>query len=534
MNTHLTCPQSRQRGIGLVEAMVALLVLALGMMTFGALQSRLRLNSDVAKQRAEAVRIAQEDIENFRAFGTFAIDNSVANNFAYDSILAGASTRTVLASNIVTQTNATYTVTRTVAAAPISAGLTGAQVKNVQVTVAWADRTAPTVAGVVQANQSVTLRTMVARSDPAVAASLALAPNGTPVRDLVGRDIKIPVVAMNLGDGTSAYKPVSNGTVAYVINNDTGVVTQRCTGISSTTVTNSLTLANLAGRCTDVNAARTAYLVSGFVRTSSSGSATNPNDNAPGGVAMRADFDNTAPPSGSQGTLTQITAAGWSAAPVNSATGVTIGSGGTTYTPAECSAEPLQFVRYTSPVNYTQTNNGNTTTTTTTTVVASIPQSVTSITSASVAPWLGVASGDASTQIISPVATGERFVGYSCLVYPIDLDLNSATALAYTARVTIWPVSGWALGTSNSTFKICRYSADYNLNGGVRVVSGSNVTSIDNLEHTYAYLNAQRSLGNQNFLIIPGNRTCPTDNAVEVNGQGGENYTDESTVTHQP
>jgi hypothetical protein len=60
------------------------------------------------------------------------------------------------------------------------------------------------------------------------------------------------------------------------------------------------------------------------------------------------------------------------------------------------------------------------------------------------------------------------------------------------------------------------------------------LTSVDNQEHTYAYLNAQRSLSNQNYLIIRGNRSCPTDSGVEVDGQGGENYTDETTVTHQP
>ena len=56
MRTH---PRFRRiaRGIGIIEALVSLLVLALGMMSFAALQARLRLNSDVAKQRSEAVRL---------------------------------------------------------------------------------------------------------------------------------------------------------------------------------------------------------------------------------------------------------------------------------------------------------------------------------------------------------------------------------------------------------------------------------------------------------------------------------------------
>lgn len=535
--------KQRQRGVGVIEALVSLLVLAVGLASYAGLQARLRLNSDVAKQRSEAVRIAQEDLENFRAFSTFAADGTIANNFAYDSVTVAALTKTVIATDVETKTNTVFNVTRLLSAAPRAAGITDAPVKNLAVTVSWADRTATVVGGVLQRNQSITLRTVISKSDPAMAAALALAPNGSPVRDLLGRDIQVPIPAQSLGDGTSAIKPLAGGTVAYVFSNDTGIVTRRCTGLASSMVTNSLTLGVLSGAgvtCTNINA----YLVSGFVRTSLSNSpdATNPNDTAPGGVTMRADFDNTAPPTGFQGTFNQLTSAYWPT--IASGTGVTIGSGATTYTPAECSAEPLQTVRYTTPVNFTQVNNGVTTTVTSTTVTAIIPQSVTSITPANVAPWVGVPAADAATRVVSPQGTGERFVGYACLVYPIDLDLNGATALAYTARVAVWPTSGWTLGTTNGTYKICRYSADYDLDGGVRVrttsagvvdeAGGTHIRSIDNQEHTYAYLNAQRSLSNQNFLIINGNRGCPTDAAVEVDGQGGENYTNESTVTHQP
>jgi Tfp pilus assembly protein PilV len=510
MKSHNASSRRRQRGIGLIEALVSLLVLALGMMSFAALQARLRLNSDVAKQRAEATRLAQEQIEGFRSFGTLATFDAVGSNSPTVSTFVS---------------NTRYTITRTVANAPIGAGLTGAPVKNLLLKVTWDDRTGT--------EQSVTFRTLIARSDPALAASLALSPNGSPVRDLLGRDIQVPVSAKDLGNGTSAVKPLADGTVAYVFNNDTGVVTQRCSGISASTVTSDLTLATLSSA--GVNCANIyAYLVSGFIRTdwSNSPDATNPNGGPPGAVTMRVDLDNTAPPSGAQGTTQQLTAAYWPA--ITGGAGTTIGSGSATYTPSECNAESLQSVRYTAPVNFTQTNNGNTTTVTSTTVIATIPLSVTSITPSSVAPWVGVSSANASTQIVNPQATGERFVGYSCLVYPIDLDLDGATAAAYTARVAVWPTAGWAIGTGSNDWKVCRYSADYNLNGGVFVASGGNVTRIDNQEHTYAYLNAQRSLSNQNFFLIRGDRNCPTDGAVEVNGTGGENYTDETTVTHQP
>lgn len=527
--------RQRQRGVSIVEALVSLLVLALGMMSFAALQSRLRLNSDIAKQRSEAVRIAQEDLENFRAFSTIAVDGTIANNFAYDSGTAAAATKTVIANNVVTKTNTTFYVNRVMSVAPRATGITDTPVKNLRVTVSWADRNAvdQTVTGV---NQSVTLRTVISKSDPAVAASLALAPNGSPVRDLLGRDIQVPIPAKSLGDGTSAIKPLSAGTLAYVFSNDTGIVTRRCT-VSAALVTNSLTLADLTS-CTNVSA----YLISGFVRTSlGAPDATNPNDVAPGGVTMRLDLDNTVPPTGYQGLATQLTSGYWPT--IAGGTGTTIGTGSTTYSTPECSSEALQTVRYTTPVSFTQVNNSVTTTVTSTIVVAIIPQSVTSITPATVAPWVGVAAIDATTKILNPVAVGEKYVGFACLVYPVDLDVNGSTANAYTGRLAIWPTSGWTLGTTSTTFKICRYSADYNLNGGVFVrttsggvvnVAGTHIRSIDNQEHTYAYLNAAKSLSNQNFLIINGNRICPTDGVVEVDGQGGENYTDETTVTHQP
>lgn len=512
MNSSFISRRRAQRGIGLIESLVSLLVLALGMMSFAALQARLRLNSDVAKQRAEAVRLAQEQIEGFRSFGTLA---------GFDGVGSGSSS--VTASSIAS--NATYTITRQVTDAPRAAGLTNAPVKNLLVTVTWNDRNGNP--------QSVIFRTMIARSDPAIAASLALSPNGSPVRDLLGRDIQVPIPAQNLGDGTSAVKPLADGTIAYVFNNDTGVVTQRCTGISAATVTSQLTLATLSSA--GVNCANVfGYLVSGFVRTdwANRPDATNPNGDPPGGVTMRVDLDNTPPPSGAQGTTQQLTAAYWPT--ITSGTGVGIGSGSATYTPAECNAQAMQNVRYTAPVSFSQTNNGTTTTVTTTTVIATIPLSVTSITSSTVAPWVGVSAANASTQVVNPQWTGERFVGYSCLIYPIDLDLDSATPAAFTARVAVWPTASWNIGSGSNDWKVCRYSADYNLNGGVFVASGGNVIRIDNQEHTYAYLNAQRSLSNQNYLLIRGDRSCPTDGAVEVNGTGGENYTDETTVTHQP
>jgi Tfp pilus assembly protein PilV len=69
-----------QRGISLIEALLALAVMALGMMGLVGVQSTLRSTSDVAKQRSEAVRIAQAEIERWRAFD--ALNGGANTNYA--------------------------------------------------------------------------------------------------------------------------------------------------------------------------------------------------------------------------------------------------------------------------------------------------------------------------------------------------------------------------------------------------------------------------------------------------------------------
>src|SRR3954451_18721862 len=58
----------RQRGISIVESLVAFVVVAAGTAAAAQLQSRLQLAGDVARERSEALRIGGQAIEDMRSF----------------------------------------------------------------------------------------------------------------------------------------------------------------------------------------------------------------------------------------------------------------------------------------------------------------------------------------------------------------------------------------------------------------------------------------------------------------------------------
>jgi Tfp pilus assembly protein PilV len=244
-----------QRGISLVEALVAMLVMSFGMLAIVGLQATLRLNADVAKQRAEAVRIAQAEVERWRGFGSLAggVDEESWANLASSAAVAIAGQ------------NATYTMTRTVTDAP------DGNLKTLVVDVTWRDR--------LDAPQGVRLSTNVAGIAPELGGAAGVASPGVPSRSLGARRAEIPMQARDLGDGSSGWMPPGGGAgVAWVFGNVSGLVR-----ICDTTAadTEGLSLANID------NCANTLYLpLSGFVRYS----LVNPPDAvAPAGPAVDVD-----------------------------------------------------------------------------------------------------------------------------------------------------------------------------------------------------------------------------------------------------
>lgn len=523
----------RQRGASLIEAMVALAITALGLLTFVGLHLAVRANADVSKQRSEAVRIAQQDLENIRVFRISTTAAAAPDAPLIDTVVTGANNadRTLSVSNTVNGVttiysgNATYTLTRSISTP------TGADYSEVRVQVAWTDRQGQT--------QQVVLRNIIGRVDPGAAASLFVKPNGSPVRDTLGRNVQVPIPAKNLGDGTSAFKPNSGGAIAVVFDNETGMVAKTC-AVAPTTTTAEITTASLTGCNSDRG-----YLISGFIRFKAGTFNNNfvadtANDPPPTGSTWdpRLDFSGEPPPSGGVGIYDMLTPQAWPA------------TNNGNYAAPVCGSEWLKTISYTANVNLSQQNNGTTTTTTVSRFYLPVPAalfpdsifpsgngSLSESTRILVAKYAGRSD---PTSVLSARSEGENYIGYSCVVYPKDLNVPADNVLEWSGRLTL-AATGATIGTGSNQYKVCRFSQDYNRNGYVwfpnlvpTAALGQTITRIDNDEHPYAYMMVRRSLSNQNFLVVQGNQNCPTDSAVEINGQGAENYTDATTVTHQP
>lgn len=244
-------PRLPQRGVSLVEAIVAMAVMAFGMLAVVGLQATLRLNADVAKQRAEAVRIAQEALEDWRDFSTIP---TTSGRVAYADIgSAAASTVTGYT------TNTAYSLTRTVTA--------GQGNNAVQVLVSWEDRAGQT--------QAVSLSSVIAAADPALSGVLSIKPSGTPLRSPMGRNPAIPVAAVDKGE-LSVFRPPGPGgaSIVWAFNNLSGVITSICTSNPNEDLhTFDLDNASCANQ--------PSLLISGFVRFSyatASADAVNPAD----------------------------------------------------------------------------------------------------------------------------------------------------------------------------------------------------------------------------------------------------------------
>lgn len=207
------------RGVSLIEALVALAVMSIGLLGVMGMQATLRTTADVSRQRAEAVRLAQEKVEDLRAFGVLVAPVG-STDHDYTKIVSTvvgtpeviappfcAGSTTVLCAN--TEFRRSVTVTTPTASQP--------RFKTVRVRVGWYDRVSDTALD----ERSVELYTTVAEVAPELGATLGVPANVSGPQRPGGRHITIPRAAVDRRDGTSTFTP-PGGSVVWTFSNSSG------------------------------------------------------------------------------------------------------------------------------------------------------------------------------------------------------------------------------------------------------------------------------------------------------------------------
>jgi len=246
-------PQAR-RGASLVEALVAMSLLGVGILGVVGMQTTLRQNADVSRQRAEAVRLASENLEDARGFVQLAA-TAQAQGFADIE-----SAETLVSAADRADANVDFTVRRTVPAGNFPHS------RTLVVDVEWQDR-ATTAAQ--PAASRVRLGSIIAEVPPALAGSVSTPGMTGALQRPLGRHRAIPLQAVvQAGGQTSVFTPPgAPAGVSWVFNNVTGEITQVCSPV-----------------CADVRR----FLLAGFVRFATLGPPSPADAETPPGVAFPA------------------------------------------------------------------------------------------------------------------------------------------------------------------------------------------------------------------------------------------------------
>lgn len=251
--------KQQQSGTTLVEALVALLVMALGMLAVLGLQGHLRASGEQAKQRGAAGRLLVDEVERLRSADMPTRTPSLpADALAFDEIVSA--TRTV------DTAQTSFTLTRSVQPA-------GPTAVSVLLEVRWEDRQHDGTEA-----HKLTWRTLLPRPDAALQASLATGPaGGARVGLPSGVHPALPLQAVPLDAERSAFKPLESGGIAWILHSASARITHSC---ETTQPSSALKAIDIAA-CTPLPIA--AWLLSGHVHTSlaTPPDAVQPSDSAP-------------------------------------------------------------------------------------------------------------------------------------------------------------------------------------------------------------------------------------------------------------
>ncbi len=225
---------TQQTGVSLLEALFSLLVLSVGVAATGHVHRHLETHADIARQRSEAVRLAQEDLEAARLFGSPAASD-------VRSVQDSAALRL----------NTTFELTRQIDASDTGA----APFRSATVAVVWRARDGST--------QQTVLASALTDQDPAFSGALTLVASAQ--AGAAGRSSAIPPGVHIVDDRRSAFKPTPGATVAFVVDNASARVVEQCTDVPADVRSADLGAEHLT-HCAEFKA----LLLSGVVRFSGS------------------------------------------------------------------------------------------------------------------------------------------------------------------------------------------------------------------------------------------------------------------------
>lgn len=608
----LTLRSRSHRGFALIEALISLLVVSFGLLAIASFQYTLSRASDVAKQRTEATRIAQKEMDRLRSFGQRQSDGNLTDTrytFVDDVVSAGAVNVTDLT------TNTTYSLERQVRDAnnTLITALTSPTLANsadrwraINVIVSWTDR-----AGQVQ---DVRLASSISDGDPGDLGVLGVQRRAGSTLRPKNRNINVPYPAVNVAacptgvvGGCSAFV-APPGNVAYVFSNDSGNVVQSCTltsyPISALSRSGSTATATTSahpfsvGDWVNVSGVTPLEYNGNFRLTAVSRVAGPPTVETfsyplasnPGAATVTAASVRWALTEGiNLAALTGVTCTGTYTNPRYLLSGYVrfftgnnpsaddlINPSGNTFDLLSTGPLTITSLGTSAPLGYTctaqrqkvvETNNvraetirsysrvGNVVQITTNRshnfVVGSVVAvtgtasytlqgrfEVASVPSGNTFTYLEV--GDDATdsqgrvELIQQLTLAETdpvpsaynstistFVAYTCVVEP------SATGIPreWWGRLDLVPetsTAGGRLPWDTATYRVCRFSADYNLNG------------LTNADHPLNYRRVTGALDSQNFAVIRAASSCPTDTAPTFTGNQAGNFYNTNTAAHQP
>lgn len=236
----------QQRGSTLIEALLAFLVLAGGVLSMTVFQLHLHTQADQSRLRTQAMRLAQTDLESLRTSAGTPLPAETAGTTGTPTPEAPFSTTTDIDTTSNPAPSATFQGLRRIDST------SSPHLQATMVQVSWDARDG-------QPQQAV-LNSMIANENPRLAGALALPPHLRGIASRYTRAAGIPWNARTLGDGHSTQS--LNG-IVYVFDPLTAQVTQRCTDTAADRLATPLTVADL-GTCTVLQA----VWLSGTVRYS--------------------------------------------------------------------------------------------------------------------------------------------------------------------------------------------------------------------------------------------------------------------------